>query len=91
MFSDSDPQRTRCGHHHNLLSELNKQPENARLATNVRAILSRMVGLVDAMAGEGIVLQGHDDPADMMVELVDLLGCGEAEDPSACAVEMIRG
>lgn len=46
-----------------------------------REWLSRAVRLLDAMAGEGIDMDGQTDPAILMVDLVDHFGAGAEGDP----------
>lgn len=43
--------------------------------------LGRVVTLLNAMADEGIGMSDCDDPADLMCDIADAMGHGEADDP----------
>ena len=43
--------------------------------------LTRVVMLLNTMAGEGMGMDGCAEPADMMCEIADVMGCGETDDP----------
>jgi len=43
--------------------------------------LARVVTLLNAMAGEGTGMTDCADPADLMCDIADAMGHGEADDP----------
>jgi hypothetical protein len=49
-----------------------------------------VVGLLDAMAGDGISLDGQADPADLVVDLAQYLGCPDAADLKAAIIEKME-
>lgn len=52
-----------------------------------REWLIRCLKLVRAMAEEGICIDGHEDPQDVMTELCGQLGLEESDDPWAEAMQ----
>ena len=43
--------------------------------------LVRAIKIVEGMASEGIIIDGYEDPQEMMVELCDRLGLDDSDDP----------
>lgn len=41
---------------------------------------ANVVKLLNEMAGEGVTMQGCEDPADLMCEIADHLGVGQNDD-----------
>lgn len=52
--------------------------------------LLRAVMLMNAMAGEGIGMEGCADPADLMCEIAQTLGAADADDMWEAAVQAIQ-
>jgi hypothetical protein len=53
--------------------------------------LAAVVHLLSELAGEGISMEGCDDPADLMSEIADHLGCGDEDDPWLAVVGKLAG
>lgn len=52
--------------------------------------LCAVLTLLNEMAGEGICMEGCEDPAELMVEIAEYLGCGEADDPWEASMVKVR-
>ncbi len=53
--------------------------------------LSAVVQFLHEMAGEGIFIDGCKEPSDLMSEIADHLGCGDADDPWLAVVQKLMG
>ena len=53
--------------------------------------LARVVNLLNEMAGEGIGMVGCADPADLMCEIAEHMGCGDVDDPWAAVTVALNG
>jgi hypothetical protein len=42
--------------------------------------LLRALDIINVLAGEGVLVQGHEDPADLMMEIFERLGVEEVSD-----------
>ena len=51
--------------------------------------LAAVAYLLNELAQEGIIIDGCEDPADLLVELAKHLGVGDADDPWLAAVQKL--
>lgn len=53
--------------------------------------LAAVIHLLNEMAGEGICIQGCEDPCDLMTEIATHLGVADAEDPWMASIYKLAG